>query len=419
MKKIFAIANVKNESDIIESFCRYNLTYCDGIIIVDNGSLDNTKEIIHNLINEGLPIYLAGEDIEKCQNAPCKMLLAQKAMNQYNADLILPLDADEFLYHVDGKNPRETLEALDETIEYHAAWRTYIYAKEPDISRGFLPNNFTHYRNPKFERCDQHRFSQKVIASKFLIKDKRASFAPGSHYLTYPKQQKDSAEVLLHSNLVFAHFPIRGKVQVLRKTCVSWIYKWKKWIESGPLPRDVIDKLQLGVLFNHLRDNGGITADKMKELSLEYALLVGFNQENDKRFFTAAELKNLKADLGENILIEGSMDTSFCSDKLGLRYTDYNDDSSTFLHMILSEIDSTITFLADAHGQQAKKISDLSQHNDALTEQITAITQHANALTEHISGMYNSRTWKVGWKINRAYRFFFPYKKQQNETEVE
>ena len=47
---------VKNEMDIIESFVRYNVNYLDGMIILDNGSTDNTLNILKSLKNEGLPI---------------------------------------------------------------------------------------------------------------------------------------------------------------------------------------------------------------------------------------------------------------------------------------------------------------------------------------------------------------------------
>jgi len=54
MKKIYAVSMVKNESDIIESFCRYTLTFCDSMIIFDDESTDDTVSIINALIREGL-----------------------------------------------------------------------------------------------------------------------------------------------------------------------------------------------------------------------------------------------------------------------------------------------------------------------------------------------------------------------------
>ena len=63
-KKIFSISMVKNEMDIIESFVRYNTNVFDGMIIMDNGSTDDTLKILNLLAEEGLPIVVI-EDAEK------------------------------------------------------------------------------------------------------------------------------------------------------------------------------------------------------------------------------------------------------------------------------------------------------------------------------------------------------------------
>lgn len=45
--KIVSITMVKNEVDIIESFVRYHLKIFDEMIILDNGSTDETVNIIN------------------------------------------------------------------------------------------------------------------------------------------------------------------------------------------------------------------------------------------------------------------------------------------------------------------------------------------------------------------------------------
>ena len=50
--KVVSITMVKNESDIIESFVRYYLNVVDEMIILDNGSTDETLKILNKLKDE-------------------------------------------------------------------------------------------------------------------------------------------------------------------------------------------------------------------------------------------------------------------------------------------------------------------------------------------------------------------------------
>ena len=344
MKKIFIISQVKNEADIIESFCRYNLTYSDGMLIRDNGSIDNTKKIIQNLINEGLPIYWI-DDVKG------KNKYAKKAIDEYGADLIIPLDADEFLYHIDGINPRETLEALREDVEYQVIWRTYIYEKEPDIKLGFMPNNFTQYRNPEMENPDKYNRHKKVIANKYLIQKKQAVFIMGCHFLLYPEEHRESVSSEIIKKLVFAHFPIRSKKQVIKKIVPGWIYKRRTLIFMS---RDTLDAYQIGVLFNEIKDEGDITSDRLKKHSIEYAMMMDSDKNDVVKLVTRDELDKIEEELGDNLTLHDPMDVSFCADKLNLCYTSYSEDHKVFMRATLTEIDNTVTFLASESDRKSK-----------------------------------------------------------------
>ena len=393
MKKIFIVTRAKDESDIIESFCRYNLAYCDGMLMNDSGSYDNTKEIIQKLMEEGLPIYWHnGSQLDR----------AHIAVEQYGADLVIPLDTDEFLYHTEGVNPRETLEVLSEDVEYQALWRTYVYEKEPDITLGFMPNNFTRYRNPEMENPKVFERHKKVIASKVLLKDKQATFAVGAHFLKYPAEHQGSVDIEIHSKLVFAHFPVRSRIHIMQKVIPNWIYKWNT---IHRIQRDALDNLQLGVSFNIIRDNGDITHEELKQYSLEYAMCLDGNISDEIRIFSRDEIDKMKNGLGENLTIHGPMDASFCADKLKLRYTDYQEDPKVFIRAVLSEIDKTVTFLSSESDERAMALREKEAQKNELNDRI-------RALNDRIREIYESNTWKTGKKINRIFRFFIPHKKK-------
>ncbi len=225
MKKIIAITAALNECDIIESYCRYTLSYCDALLIFEGGrSEDNTREIVQKLIEEGLPIHLI-EGLKKDEH--WAQIMARRAIDEYGADLIIAQDADEFLFHADGVNPRIELEALDENTEYLIPWRTYVYEEEPLSHPEFLPKRFPSYRNPSLDTMN------KTIASKALLQNKKAQYANGKHFLIYPGDTGNDVRVATHEKLAFAHYPLRSQTQVLLKV----LERSTRLIKQYPLPR--------------------------------------------------------------------------------------------------------------------------------------------------------------------------------------
>ena len=51
-KKLVGLSMVRNESDVIETFIRHNLTLLDELHIDDHKSSDNTREILTHLKQE-------------------------------------------------------------------------------------------------------------------------------------------------------------------------------------------------------------------------------------------------------------------------------------------------------------------------------------------------------------------------------
>jgi len=376
-----------------ESFLRYNLTFCDGILICEVGrSFDNTTDIIQSLINEGLAIHWADIDRNELERLAShndvRPPLAQIAIDKFGADLVLPLDADEFLYHTGGMNPRDTLEALREDVEYQVLWRTYVYQEEPDYKH-FMPDNFTHYRNPVLEH---HR---KALAHKRLFVDKGAAYTAGAHALSYPEDHKGATAIEYPPGLLYAHFPLRSKPQLMTKVILNHI---RKWSDPSIIKRG--EGFQLGKIYAHLKEHGQISADDMTRQSIEYGV-------------TDNRLRETLSKAEGQILIEGRMDVSFCADKLGLRYTDYRLYKDVFLKAMLIEVESTLKLLSskiEEKDESARQNDELTPQIDILLQQIRALTVQSDALTQQIADIYDSKTWKTGKLLQRVFRFFVPPK---------
>ena len=115
--KIVSITTVKNEADIIESFVRYHLNIVDEMIILNNGSTDDTNYILNQLLNEILPITVI-DDKDKYFKPVQKMnFLLKKAIQEFGADIVCPIDVDEFITSDTG-NPRDFIEQIDQFTYY-------------------------------------------------------------------------------------------------------------------------------------------------------------------------------------------------------------------------------------------------------------------------------------------------------------
>lgn len=384
MKKIIVTTHVRDESDIIESFCRYNLTYCDGMIIYERESSDNTNEIIRKLVAEGLPIYLYDDpDIVKPEienimvyRSP-KNSMAHRAIDEYGADLVIPLDADEFLCHTDGINPREALDAMCEDTEYQLLWRFYVYEHEPDIELGFMPNNFTHYRNKEFEGWYIENFSGKTIVSKYLLKEKQAIILSGGHRIVYPDEYiSPNANIEVHDKLVLAHFPVRSRTQIMNKATL-WLTQWRLYGGSFCVEnRELIDTGFVGCnVYIELMNTGELTPESIRQYSIDYHMVTNEYDDTKKamqqRALTKEEIEKLRSNAGAELTIFGPMDISFCRDKLALRYTDYNEASFNrhFLRTLLKDVELTVTKLASEHCELEQRANQLQEAKDRLEKE--------------------------------------------------
>jgi len=217
--KIIAVSMVRNEADIIEAFVRYHCRIVDAMVIVDHASIDGTSEILAALRSEGLPLHLTKEGGAAHDQSRVITQAAKFAAGALGADLVVPLDADEFLISPARSAPREALERLALTANgYHRApWITYVptagdRADEPNV----------------LKRIQHRRKSEpgqfwKVIVSGRLMRRRTAVVGYGNHrlkrygWIWHRKHRRLSAP-----ELAIAHFPVRSADQLVRKVLLGW-----------------------------------------------------------------------------------------------------------------------------------------------------------------------------------------------------
>lgn len=214
MKKVYSVAMMKNEADIIESYVRYHLNIVDGMVLLDNGSTDRSLEIINQLQSEGLPIYVKQDNTLAYDQGKKTTGLINYTFDQFGPDIIFPLDVDEFLIspHYSG-NPREIVnKLLTGKVYYLERDYTYfpIHLNENEL---FIPKRIT-YASPIKD------YWPKVVVLKKIWETYSPSISGGNHDLLFNKR---NIKVEISQDLKLRHFPYRSLEHLKSKITVDWI----------------------------------------------------------------------------------------------------------------------------------------------------------------------------------------------------
>lgn len=217
-RNIVAVSMVKNEMDIIESFVRHTLTFADRMIIADHQSTDRTRDILEQLQVEGLPIVIKSLHIARHAQSEVMTQLAQEAADAYEADLILPLDADEFLIPTGETPVRVQLDALQVEITRAIRWRQYLPATEEGMTRGGF------ILAAPLQRALEPQEMQKVVVSGAFFRENFPTITEGNHYLICRTAQGMKAEVgAFCDGMEIAHVNWRSPAQSCSKFAVGWM----------------------------------------------------------------------------------------------------------------------------------------------------------------------------------------------------
>jgi len=302
-KIIFSISMVKNEMDVIESFVRYNINYLDGMIILDNGSTDNTITILKSLKEEGLNLFIFEDENRDFDKILKINQLLRKTVDEFDADIIVPLDADEFLVSTNKGNPRKFLEELKAPNYYVAKWRIYVPDADINDELEFIPSKITLARDDsEVDKLDFY----KVILPKELVKDYDVKLTRGCHTIEYDKKYEELNREI-NPNIQIAHFPIRSKEQMISKISVGWLNALCS-VEKRPN-----DSYHWRKIFNQIKESEQIDNEDV----FLYAKEFSYKKEPKEKDSNSSSLKTNE----EIVLNEDPIDLTFCKN-LELKYTD-------------------------------------------------------------------------------------------------
>jgi len=135
---------VASECDIIESFARHTLDFVDHLHIQFHNSYDSSRQIVENLIAEGLSISCEISTDPVFRRGVMGDSLLRRVACDSKFDFLLPLDADEFITAEDRMVLETELGAIPRVGALSVNWLSYVPTDQDDQTD---PNPITRIRH--------------------------------------------------------------------------------------------------------------------------------------------------------------------------------------------------------------------------------------------------------------------------------
>lgn len=222
MKEIVVVAMVKDEEILIESAVRYWLSFADRVILFDHYSKDGTMAILQCLIAEfGERLVLFNPylsiGIEKKQELVTNAM-TEFAFSEYGADLVIPLDTDEYPYLSQGGSLRDFFCALPQNSCYKVFWMPFAPPENDQIDASvFAPLAFTRKKKVPMPHWE------KTIITRECYERFHPKLTKGNHNFFNDGENPLPPRENLTPQLFYAHYPCRGKTHYIIKNLQGWI----------------------------------------------------------------------------------------------------------------------------------------------------------------------------------------------------
>ena len=230
INKIVAVTMVRDEEDIIESFIRHAMSIADAMILCNHNSSDSTMEIVNGLRDEGLDIFTKEFRSPAYDQEIVMTGLMREAVNDYGADIVLLLDADEFLVSQKG-GPEQIRSYLQDFPLDKAQWlwldwfSSELADPNKDLDRFILSR-------PILRRPTPEAPTGKAIATRKAVED-GLIVCVGNHAIVTEEAYRNriGGDIRIDTKffrvpseeLYNLHIPLRSYQQFLAKYLTTWI----------------------------------------------------------------------------------------------------------------------------------------------------------------------------------------------------
>ena len=213
--RVFAATMVRNEADIVEAFVRHNLSFLDGLVIIDHASVDGTAAILSSLQREGLPLRVLRDTSLEFFQAERMTALARETLVRERCDFVLAMDADEFIKCASRKAMEQALAAIPAQAHGAVHWLTYVPDAFDDAFR--VPDL------RRRRRTERHASYKSIVGRSFVARP-RQYLVSGNHLVDDLDAPTPPARVVLSPDVVaLAHYPVRSRVQLERKIVLGYL----------------------------------------------------------------------------------------------------------------------------------------------------------------------------------------------------
>ena len=346
MNKIAVVSMVKNEEDIVESFARHACSFADFLLIANHQSSDRTKQILESLQSENLPIQIVDLEDQAYDHSTVMTDLMRQSLDR-DFDIILPMDADEFLIQSNGNSQslRQALQNLDPEKCYTMQWKWFeiiepeIHADRFILSRDFLIDS-------------QPTFGPKTCIGGKIAKRLDLRIMKGGHHPLLPNGDIPPQDEI-GSGIFSAHFPKRSVGQILSKTMIGWIGHLLQFGKYGQFSYDWLSTAR-----EYIDEN--IVPEYHLKNPIETRELDGFRWECENRYTIGNidPLKNLYQ-LATKIAVENFRNKILKNRELVRIYILHDGNVDATIDSLKSALDQTYPF---------RKIFIVARSNDNIDE---------------------------------------------------